>query len=226
MKFFKNYFHIKKCSSHQFRASKLCPRCINALNLSKNPPLRIFVLHFISLIRFEKNFNCFLIAVIVIVGVALDQVEINEDIYFFGNYFSLFLRYHRSAIMNWVMMIIVGGVRRERERLKIAFACARLSDRHSRNFSPHHIFFYLFSFLGHLETPSHKWQERNLRIRLEGMRRVQAKVYKNSSRENQAIERERCRLEKLEIIDFVCLMSVIFGLGFSRLLLGTSVKNY
>lgn len=82
MKFFKNYFHIKKCSSHQFRASKLCPRCINALNLSKNPPLRIFVLHFISLIRFEKNFNCFLIAVIVIVGVALDQVEINEDIFF------------------------------------------------------------------------------------------------------------------------------------------------
>lgn len=113
MKFFKNYFHIKKCSSHQFRASKLCPRCINALNLSKIPPLRIFVLHFISLIRFEKNFNCFLIAVIVIVGVALDQVEINEDIYFFGNYF--FLRYHRSAIMNWVMIIIVGGVRRERE---------------------------------------------------------------------------------------------------------------
>lgn len=116
MKFVKNYFHIKKCSSHQFRASKLCPRCINALNLSKNPPLRIFVLHFISLIRFEKNFNCFLIAVIVIVGVAFDQVEINEDIYFFGNYFSLFLRYHRSAIMNWVMMIIVGGVRREREK--------------------------------------------------------------------------------------------------------------
>lgn len=104
------------------------------------------------------------------------------------------------------------------ERLKIAFACARLSDRHSRNFSPHHTF-YLYrslSFLGHLETPSHKLQEWNSRIRSK-VWRVQ-KMYKNR-RENQAIvrgrERDGCRLEKLEIIDFVCLMSVILDLVFS-----------